>query len=185
MALSGVFMRGDRVRESMRAVHELTRKRVLIGIPAEKDSRADGGDFGNAAIGYLNEFGSPASNVPPRPHLIPGVKKAMPQTRRFMLKAANIMLDGALAGRSYAQTENLIDVQLSKAGLAAVASVQQVIQAGVPPPLKHRKGVPLIDTGDYWRSITYVIDRLPRMRKPLPPLKPVRTGHADRLEGPT
>ena len=52
-----VTMTLDRSTAVLRRVRELTAKRVLVGIPASADNR-DGGEIGNAAIGYINEFGA-------------------------------------------------------------------------------------------------------------------------------
>lgn len=70
---SGVTTRVDNAQAILDALKSLTKKDVLVGIPAE-DSDRDDVSFGNAGIGYINEYGSPAQNIPPRPHLVPGVK---------------------------------------------------------------------------------------------------------------
>ncbi len=76
---SGVTIRADNAQSILDALKSLTKKDVLVGIPAE-DSDRDDVPFGNAGIGYINEYGSPAQNIPPRPHLVPGVKSV--KTRR-------------------------------------------------------------------------------------------------------
>ena len=48
---------------------DLQRRRLLIGIPADKNARL-GEPIGNALIGYINETGSPARNIPARAHLV-------------------------------------------------------------------------------------------------------------------
>lgn len=70
---SGVKVTTDNAQAILDSLKALTSKEVLIGIPAEDSDREDV-PFGNAGIGYLNEYGSPAQNIPPRPHLRPGVK---------------------------------------------------------------------------------------------------------------
>lgn len=76
---SGVTTRVDNAKAILDALRSLTKKDVLVGIPSE-DSGRDDVPFGNAGIGYLNEYGSPEQNIPPRPHLVPGVKSAEEQT---------------------------------------------------------------------------------------------------------
>ncbi len=66
---------------------------MLVGIPSE-DSERDDVPFGNAGIGYLNEYGSPEQNIPPRPHPAPGVKSAEEQTVPQLKAAAQAALDG-------------------------------------------------------------------------------------------
>ena len=50
--------------------------------------------IGNAQIGYINEYGSPAQNIPPRPHLQPGVKSVHAETTAKMKAAAQAVFDG-------------------------------------------------------------------------------------------
>lgn len=71
---SGVTTRVDNAKAILDALRSLTKKDVLVGIPSE-DSGRDDVPFGNAGIGYLNEYGSPEQNIPPRPHLVPGVNR--------------------------------------------------------------------------------------------------------------
>ncbi|HAX2567517.1 TPA: hypothetical protein JW640_001108 [Escherichia coli] len=66
---SGVTTRVDNAKAILDALRSLTKKDVLVGIPSE-DSERDDVPFGNAGIGYLNEYGSPEQNIPPRPHLV-------------------------------------------------------------------------------------------------------------------
>lgn len=153
----------------VRAIRGLAKKRVLVGIPADKDARPDE-PIGNAALGYIHEHGSPARNIPARPHLVPGVEAALPEITRRLEAAAK----AAMAGEA-AQVEQY----LGQAGQAAVNSVQRLIQAGIPPPLAqatvNRRRIrtpgssyrrlatrpedttPLIDTATYIRSLTWVI----------------------------
>lgn len=61
---SGVTTRVDNAKAILDALRSLTKKDVLVGIPSE-DSGRDDVPFGNAGIGYLNEYGSPEQNIPP------------------------------------------------------------------------------------------------------------------------
>jgi hypothetical protein len=156
----------------MRALGELAKKRLLVGIPAENNTRP-GEPIGNAVLGYIHNFGSPARNIPARPHLVPGVEAVMPAIQQRLEMAAR----AALAG-----DEAAVDRHLGEAGIVAVNSVQATIQAGIPPPLQPRtvtsrrrrsKGsryrrratqpsdvTPLIDTGALLRSYTWVIRKV-------------------------
>jgi hypothetical protein len=178
-ATAGVTMTRDRLPDVLRAVRALERNQVLVGIPPAKVDRegADEGPITNAAIGYINEFGSPAQNIPARPHLIPGVREA---EKRIVarLRAAG---DSALRG-----SETAIMRQLTAIGLVAQNSVRAKVTLGPFAPLsprtleararRGRQGAaralaaleagkppdaadarPLIDTGEYRRSITFVI----------------------------
>jgi hypothetical protein len=151
------------------AIRRLSRKRLLVGIPQERDPRR-GEPIGNASLGYIHEFGSPARNIPARPFLVPGVESALPEIQQYLGEAARAALAGEEGG---------IDAGLTKAGLAAVNAVRLRIQAGIPPPLqpatvarrrqrtagsRYRRQAetaadvtPLIDTGQLLASITYVL----------------------------
>lgn len=174
---SAMIVTKDATKNLEDALKSLTAKKVFVGIPQDDNARADDASFGNASIGYVNEFGSAAANIPPRPHLIPGVQQAQK-------KISDIFMNGgkaALAGNRQAAEDSLV-----AAGLVAVASVKRYITDGLSPPLaestleararRGRKGAiaelsnrasgkapssdlakPLIDTGEYRNAITYVI----------------------------
>lgn len=154
----------DRTRELMAAIDALVKDRVLIGIPAgnavrEPDADDPKPEINNAEIGYLNEFGMPEINLPARPHLIPGVKAALPKIEAKYRKAATVALDGK-AGEVKKAHEQV--------GIIARNAVQQKISDGPFVPLAERtlaarrkRGVtrtkPLIDKGEYRRNINYVV----------------------------
>ncbi len=148
----------DNVKAFTALTKMLTRTAVLVGIPESANARDDG-KIGNATIGYLNETGSPSQNIPPRPHLVPGVEEAKGAIVKQMERAGRAALDGNSAG---------ITAAMNGAGLAAQNAVQAKITAGPFVPLadkttakrraKGRTGTkPLLDTGECRRSITYVI----------------------------
>ena len=110
------------------ALRKLSRYKLLVGIPQANDARPDDKtQFGNAAIGYVMEFGAPESNVPARPSLVPGVEDA----RDAITTAFEHALKAALEG-DFGRAEQNLNI----AGTKAVASVIAKIAAGVPPPLK-------------------------------------------------
>lgn len=112
---SGVTTRVDNAQAILDALRSLTKKDVLVGIPSEDSEREDV-PFGNAGIGYVNEYGSPAQNIPPRPHLIPGVKSVEEQTVPQLKAAAQAALDGNAAGEERA---------LNRAGTLAANGVRR------------------------------------------------------------
>lgn len=153
-------MTRDAVAQMMRQVQALTKREVLVGIPAENTERREKGEpINNAILGYIHENGAPKANIPPRPFLIPGVKNAEPKTAKRFEAAAKAALSGNPDG---------VERNLHAAGLIAQNAVRAVINSGVPPELsertleaRRRRGrtgdVPLIDTGQLRNSITYVI----------------------------
>jgi hypothetical protein len=107
------------------ALADLQRRRVLIGIPAGEPR--EGGTITNAAIGYINEFGSPAANIPARPHLVPGVQAALPAITKYLQAAARAALTGA--------DPSVVDSYFEQAGQKGVDSVKALIRAKLKPQL--------------------------------------------------
>lgn len=155
---SGLTVRSDSAQTILDALKTLTNKDVLVGIPESKDERDDG-DIGNAAIGYINENGSPAQNIPPRPHLKPGVRSVEQDFMPHLKSAARKALEGDAEGAV---------TSLDRAGTVAANGVKRYITITGFTPLadatianRLRRGrtgnKPLIDTGEYRRSITHVV----------------------------
>ncbi|MBD8129047.1 hypothetical protein [Pantoea agglomerans] len=155
---SGLTVRSDSAQSILDALKTLANKDVLVGIPESKDERDDG-DIGNAAIGYINENGSPAQNIPPRPHLQPGVRAVEQDFMPHLKSAARKALEG--------DTEGAV-TSLDRAGTVAANGVKRYITITGFTPLadatianRLRRGrtgnKPLIDTGEYRRSITHVV----------------------------
>ena len=173
----------DNHKDIAKLIEKLSHKRVLVGIPMENDPRDDA-PIGNASIGYINEFGSPAVGIPPRPHLVPGVEASLPQVKRKLEAALKSVVSGS--------SQFSVDAYLGQAGQLAVNSVKRTIRAGLQPNLSpytvlHRttgrarrtkeagkRGIslmqqaveeassgnlkPLIDTSNYINSIVWVLD---------------------------
>jgi hypothetical protein len=149
----------DKMASVIRAINELGAKDVLIGIPEGNVDRKSGDPASNALIGYVQEFGSPANNIPARPFLIPGVQDIQkPAADRLKVAAQR-----ALAGDA-TQAER----QLNAAGLMGQNSARAKINSNIQPELSERtlearraRGVTrentLVDTGQLRNSITYVI----------------------------
>ena len=154
----------NRVPELMRALKAMSGQRVLVGIPSDSaDNDRDDAPITNAAIGLINEFGAPEANIPPRPHLIPGVQAAWPDAQRRLAKAAEQVL------KLRPGAEAIVNSGLEGAGMLARDAVVQEINDVLSPELapstlanRRRRGfkgeTPLIVTGAYKQSITYVVD---------------------------
>lgn len=158
----GVNVRGPGLSGILKNVRALTKTEVLVGIPAEAASRSDDDGISNAVIGYRNEFGEPADNLPARPHLIPGVRSAEAPIAKRMEAAGKAALAGDESGMT---------AQFMAAGLIGESAVKRTITAGLSPALSpvtlHRRKTrkvaprtgeqPLIDTGAYRNAITHVL----------------------------
>ncbi|MGG6461402.1 hypothetical protein [Solilutibacter silvestris] len=149
----------DNVEHVLRQIKALAKNEVLIGIPDETAGRQTGDAITNAAIGYIQETGSPINNIPARPFLVPGVEASLPVVEKSLKHGAKQVLRG-IGGA--------IDKALNKSGLQAQNSVRATINSGIDPALaestlaaRKRRGrtgtKPLIDTGQLRNAITYVI----------------------------
>lgn len=139
-----------------RHIADLLDTEVLVGIPAGAGRAADA-LITLAQIGYIQEFGSPASNIPARPFLIPGVESVQQRCAQ-RLKAG---LPAALAGGD-------LRAAFNEAGLIAATAVKNRINDGIPPKLadatlaaRKRKGFagtkPLVVTGGLRNAVTHVV----------------------------
>lgn len=151
----------DQMADVLKSIQSLVKEQTLVGIPDSNAARKEG-PINNAALGYINEFGSPANNIPARPFLIPGVEAAEPAVLKQLKRGAEGALDGRL---------DAADKALHSAGILAVNAVRGKINEGVPPPLadstlaaRRRRGrtgtKPLIDTGQLRNAITYVLRKV-------------------------
>lgn len=143
-----------------KALAELQATEVLVGVPDTKAGRQSG-KINNAALAYIHDNGSPARNIPARPFMDPGVRRATERINSLMQQIGTAALRGE---------KQKVQRGFEMVGLAAQSSIRSVINEGVPPPLKpgtiaarQRRGrrsvKPLIDTGQLRNSITYVVQR--------------------------
>lgn len=178
---SGVSVVVDKSRNLEGSLRTLASLEVLVGIPADKGERkADpenpGGEpMTNAQLGYIHETGSPKRNIPARPFLKPGIRKAKRPITDQLRAAALAALDGNDGG---------VRAAYEKAGLIAQNSVRAQFVDGDLAPLaestldkrpkatRDEKGRitkrpksrresgavnPLILTGQLRKSVSYVV----------------------------
>lgn len=186
----GLHVTKDNVAGLVASVRELTKLRVMVGVPDINANlgREPGDELNNAQIAKVQDQGAPEINIPARPFMAPGVKKAQTVVEGWTRRAGVAALAGDTA---------TVMRCMHAAGLAAASAIKAVITVGIPPPLapstvaariarrssatwrrKRRAAVaanveagkspgeglftPLIDTGALRASITYVIRRLGR-----------------------
>ncbi len=189
-----VKMTKDNLDAVLKSISSLVQKQVLVGVPDSTAGRKDDGEpISNAEIGYIMETGSPANNVPARPHLVPGVEDALPRVTAQLRRGVSAALNGNL---------DKVEQALGSAGTLSVSSVRLRIRNNIPPPLapstvanRYRQRrtkaprkaerdyaalidagaqaagmslseiqsaagiIPLINSGNYLKSITYVVRR--------------------------
>lgn len=149
----------DQVSATLKAIHMLVQQDVMVGVPMSNDDRPDGAPITNAEIGYIQEFGAPAANIPARAHLVPGVEGAEKKIGVQLKKGAKAACEGDRNG--------VMDA-LEAAGFVGEMAVKAKITNVIPPPLasstlaaRRRRGrtgeTPLLDTAEYRNSITHVI----------------------------
>lgn len=164
MGKSEVKMTKDVFDDVLKQIRALTKQEVLIGVPDENAGREpEEGEarepISNAEIGYVMEFGLPEKNIPARAHLVPGVRDATDEL-------GDIMQNGAM--KALAGDKQAVDITLNKAGLIGQNAVRKKVTEGPFIPLapktladRKRRGrtgeKPLIDTGQYRNSLTYVV----------------------------
>lgn len=115
-------------KDIFRAINYLKSRNILVGIPSfsPKNRRDDTAKITNAQIGYINEYGSPARNIPARPFLIPSIKEQQ-DVISSKLKAAG----KAAAAGDIAEIEKIYQ----GLALSVPSGVQEYILRGLQPPL--------------------------------------------------
>lgn len=155
--MSDVTSTGNGLLDIMQAISKLSQVDVLVGVP-HGENRTEA-EMTNAQIGYLLETGSPAMNLPPRPHLVPGIEEVQDVIGEKLTAA----VDAALSGNS-----KRMYFLLESAGMKATMNVKKFINRGefaelAPLTIRERKRrgrkseKPLVDTGQYRNSHTYII----------------------------
>lgn len=151
-------MTQDNFASIIKAISDIAKKDVLVGIPDSAPDREEG-PLSNAQIGYILETGSPANNLPARPFLVPGVQDVQEQCADRLERAADAALNGS---------KQAAERQLTSAGLIAENSVKRKINSNIQPKLadstleaRRRRGVTrestLVDTGQLRNSVTHVV----------------------------
>lgn len=135
---------------------------VLVGIPQGDDPR-ESNEINNATLLAINNFGSPANNIPPRPVMQIGIRNAQEKiAEQFAIAARDALSKGPAA----------LATCYERAGIIASNSIKKVIndQEGIDGPasstLKAResrgfKGTKaLVVTGQMRNAITYVVQSI-------------------------
>jgi hypothetical protein len=118
-----VLVTKDILADVLKSISEIAGLEVNVGIVDPKE----------AVVGYTQEYGSPAHNIPPQPFLEPGIEAAQAAITKHM----GLVLDAALAGKA-----EMVEQQLAAAGKAAVVDVKDLAP---------------VHTGNLRDSITYVL----------------------------
>lgn len=151
-----------------KAVESFKRDAVLVGIPENENNREETG-IGNAALLALNNFGSPANNIPARPVMQIGIRNAQDKIAEQLKVAAQTVLS---------KGPSALETYYERAGIIASQSIKKVIndQEGVAAPAestlaarrrpgniteKGFKGTKaLVVTAQMRNAITYVVKNI-------------------------
>lgn len=137
---------------------------VLVGVPAGPQHKDDetGETLSMVEIAAIQEFGSPEQNIPERPVLRQGARRAMREGASLNAAGLRAVIEG----------KKTLEQVVSLLGVAAVGSVKREFVQPDPEfkPLspktiaerKRKRGKastrPLVDTGQYRQSITYTTE---------------------------
>ena len=155
----------DNRSAAFKAVTELVKTSVGIGFPDDSAPHVSPDGKTSAPmplIAYVQEYGEPSHNIPPRPFIVPGIESVKPQITKLLIRGAQ----RALAGDASAAYDTFTSI-----GLIGENGIKQKISDGPFEPLApatvyrrmHRKKAPrnsdqpLIDTGQLRQAVRYVI----------------------------
>lgn len=150
----------DFTEEFNSIIKKFKKDAVLVGIPEQDTTRKENEPINNATLLAINNFGSPANNIPPRPVMQIGIKNAQGQiAEQFKQAVINSLKQGVSALSTY----------YNRAGIIASNSIKKAInsQEGIQGPaeatLEAREAAgfkgtkALIVTGQMRNAITYVV----------------------------
>lgn len=160
MAKSAITITKDFTKLFNDSIRGLKDRETLVGIPQEKGPRKENAPINNAALLYINEFGSPAQNIPGRHPMRTGIRNAQTAiAEQFKKCAKDVLGKGVVA----------LDIYYERAGIIAANSVKKAIndQENMEPPspatlaARNARGFKgtkaLIVTGQMRNAITSVV----------------------------
>ena len=130
---------------------------VKVGLPKGSNNYPDGTSV--IMVGTVQEFGSPARNVPARSFLRSTIVENKNEYNAFMKKAAKKIAKSIEANKGKIKTpsQGVAEV-LNLLGLKTQADVRQKMTDISSPILKDREGNPLVDTGHLRQAINYQVE---------------------------
>lgn len=182
----GVHSKQDRLQALVGNVKRMSGRAVLVGIPREQNERGEDG-VTNSDIGYWMEFGAPEANVPARPSLVPGIRDARKQINERLAAGAKAMITARKTNNASVEKHLMAAGQVAvnsiqskiRAGIPPPLAESTLrrrarrkkgsghrINKGAIQELRSRAagnaaGVqfakPLIDSGQFLKSFTYVL----------------------------
>lgn len=165
MSKSTLRVTTDFTNQFNRIIGQFKSDAVLVGVPESDTERKSDSkskqEINNATLLAINNYGSPANNIPARPVMQIGIKNVQDQVAALFAKTATEALT---------KGEAALDTGYNRIGIVASSSIKKVInsQEGIEAPsqstLKSRERAgfsgnkALIVTGQLRNSITYVVN---------------------------
>ena len=134
MAKKNPFLVKSNLKQIKANIKKFAESDVYVGVPSDNNARKSNfkgepdPEITNAQIAYNNDNGSPATNLPARPFMKPGIKRVRDRIARRMGKGIKDILKSGQDA----------DVSLMSVGLMAQSSIRAVINAGIAPALSER-----------------------------------------------
>lgn len=160
MSAPKLTVTSDFTADFNKIISKFKRDAVLVGIPEQETERKEDAPINNATLLAINNFGSPANNIPPRPVMAIGIRNAQEAIADQFKLAAQGALSKGLA---------VLSVAYNRAGLIASNSIKKAInsQEDIKAPSEATlaareaagfKGTKaLIVTAQMRNAITYVV----------------------------
>ena len=138
----------DKILKALKRIDKQLNKSesVKVGLPKGSNEYPDGTSV--IMVGVINEFGSPSKNIPERSFLRSTVSENKVKYKTLFKKIAVRITEGTMT----------MSQGLSLVGLQVQTDVRQKITDIKEPPLQHREGNPLIDTGHLRQSIVFKVE---------------------------
>lgn len=159
MKVNPTLVTTDFTKDFFAVIKKFKKDAVLVGIPEEESPR-ESDLINNATLLAINNFGSPANNIPARPVMEIGIRQAQPEIVNAFRAGAKRALSGG---------KNALSTAYNRAGIVAANGVKKAINAqeGIAEPADSTlaareargfKGTKaLIVTGQMRNAITHVV----------------------------
>lgn len=146
----------EALREKLSALKELE---VLVGIPESKKGRSNLRDesMDNVQIAFLNHYGSPLQNIPPRPFLPPAILENKTKIANRFQQAVRGVMEGDNK-KAYMGLERTGKFASEAAKNFIGSYPLNGLDPNAPYTIKKKKfDFPYFETGQFMDSITYEI----------------------------
>ena len=117
----------DSTKMLEKAMAKLAKRYVVVGYPEDKSVERKEGGIGNASLAFVQDRGSPANHLPPRPFLQPGVDSVSLKLQNRLAQGAREALGGDVSA---------VDRNLNAVGVEAVSGVRSYLTNANFAPLK-------------------------------------------------